>query len=863
MPSLDEEVPPVDEESVESPLLEVSRPTGGSSWSGGFLGAVSVAALLLVVLAVFQGSTRPGAVSSKAEAPTEDWFDSGIASDWGGGGAERYADSAPRYDDGQDYEGSGYESGYPRGRGGFEGDYGDSYGRGSYSRGSEYGESYDGEGESGEYGDGDGAEQEDDSLRMPHLDASSKEVVDAGIDAASEKASEGGVAAADQATLAGEAAAKKAKSYGFSKKTAAKLASIAATQAGLAAGMPPAAAKTAGMLASQALTTDPTPPPEPIPARIGCRTAVAPYEADCVGDINWIKTTGINQHPDWYPGLTAQSPAGDIQSAAFKSHHTKCSVKGCTGDKVECLPNDCGCMDDAVNFYNTWISKQPAMAGTCQDGQMEVKGHCLCPPNMVPDDANGCKVAEEAVSMTFYMYRAQSDYCYAMENVNLGDLAGVMWYLHKEVVASVPRKYNVTRILRYLVTVKNPKETFEHKQYLFNGETHGKQFGPFGAFDQARCTATHCESELKEFGNAVGCQAVETGYYNYKRQAPVDYCDPPDSPECISGTWYSLIGDCPLESLYKKTEDCKQQHPDPAHFRVGVNLCAVKDGVSTSKMMTTLNELMARSLNLMRLSLVAAPALVQCFYIHSVGLMSWLCRLLLVYMLMGSICFIAMPEQLYNGMGMGMFRWAFEIFYPETWHCFNRFGMCPWKSEIARSNGSLQESAEKDVVCVGKCRINRLGAKRAKLRWHGCDRYLCLTHDGWAVTGDEKHAAVVELHQVYWRDMLVPDTYTFRVIDATSDFHQHWLSFKPVNHLRYGGWLAAYEDEKRACPYKVVVDTSCPPDACKLLCAWTNMLPPSQRSCTGFYVTEQICGKQLFVGHGADRDSAILDLVFL
>eukprot|EP00913_Durusdinium_trenchii_P032235 g30181.t2 len=269
----DEEVPPVDEESVESPLLEARRPTGGSSWSGGFLGAVSVAALLLVVLAVFQGSTRPGAVSSKAEAPTEDWFDSGPS---------RGGSTPP------------------------------------------------------------------------------------GIDAASEKASEGGVAAADQATLAGEAAAKKAKSYGFSKKTAAKLASIAATQAGLAAGMPPAAAKTAGMLASQALTTDPTPPPEPIPARIGCRTAVAPYEADCVGDINWIKTTGINQHPDWYPGLTAQSPAGDIQSAAFKSHHTKCSVKGCTGDK-ECLPNDCGCMDDAVNFYNTWISKQPAMAGTCQE----------------------------------------------------------------------------------------------------------------------------------------------------------------------------------------------------------------------------------------------------------------------------------------------------------------------------------------------------------------------------------------------------------------------------------------------------------------------------------------------------------------
>lgn len=44
-------------------------------------------------------------------------------------------------------------------------------------------------------------------------------------------------------------------------------------------------------------------------------------------------------------------------------------------------------------------------------------------------------------------------------------------------------------------------------------------------------------------------------------QAPVDYCDPPDSPECVAGTWYSLIGACPLESLYKKSDACKQQHP--------------------------------------------------------------------------------------------------------------------------------------------------------------------------------------------------------------------------------------------------------------------------------------------------------------
>lgn len=80
------------------------------------------------------------------------------------------------------------------------------------------------------------------------------------IDAASEKASEGGMAAADQAALAGAEAAKKADGYGLDKKTVAKLAKIAASQAGLAAGMPVSAAKTAGMLAANNFE-DPTPAP--------------------------------------------------------------------------------------------------------------------------------------------------------------------------------------------------------------------------------------------------------------------------------------------------------------------------------------------------------------------------------------------------------------------------------------------------------------------------------------------------------------------------------------------------------------------------------------------------------------------------
>ncbi|CAE8625211.1 unnamed protein product, partial [Polarella glacialis] len=83
----------------------------------------------------------------------------------------------------------------------------------------------------------------------------------------------------------------------------------------------------------------------------------------------------------------------------------------------------------------------------------------------------------------------------------------------------------------------------------------------------------------------------------------------------------------------------------------------------------------------------------------------------------------------------------------------------------------------------------------------------------------------------------------------------------PVNHLRFGGWLGAYREENRSCPYKVVRDSSCPPGTFKLLCAWTSILPPAQKSCAGFYVAEQLCGGQLYIGHGADRDAAILELV--
>lgn len=96
--------------------------------------------------------------------------------------------------------------------------------------------------------------------------------------------------------------------------------------------------------------------------------------------------------------------------------------------------------------------------------------------------------------MTFYMYRAQSAAEYPMENVNMADLAGVLWYLHHEVLKVVPRRYDINRILRYKVTVMSPP---------------GSKFGAFVAFDAGQCTVPGCSTIWNTSGFTVGCQTLD------------------------------------------------------------------------------------------------------------------------------------------------------------------------------------------------------------------------------------------------------------------------------------------------------------------------------------------------------------------
>lgn len=284
-----------------------------------------------------------------------------------------------------------------------------------------------------------------------------------------------------------------------------------------------------------------------------------------------------------------------------------------------------------------------------------------------------------------------------------------------------------------------------------------------------------------------------------------------------------------------------ERSKDPAHVRVGVSMGSPEDVEASARLVATFHELLARSLNIARVGVLASPVLVQCCFLHQVDFVSWLLRLVTVYALIGGAWFLVLPEQLYLGMGLGRFRWLFERFHQGA--------------AFPGAERSLQSS-----ICGRPA--GELHGLRVKLRWHSTGRYLCIDAGGWAVAGDEATAAVLLLSRCMSKEKRVPDTYTFRLCGPeASQWHEAWLSFRPVNHLAYGGWLGAFKDPDRACPYKLLQDSSCPSGAFKLLCAWSGIPPPAQRSVTGLYLAEQQFRGQGFVGHAPDSSAALLEAV--
>jgi len=324
----------------------------------------------------------------------------------------------------------------------------------------------------------------------------------------------------------------------------------------------------------------------------------------CWEAARWAKTQGIHAHPEWYPGLTPQSSLFNFQASVHKAANGQCPYAPCSegNEDGEVAPQASPPIDvaqlqprpsaaSAVKATKQVEAQYQVTDVQCTSPLVPVSGKgptgeltmtCGCPPPQVLDRSSGVPLCLEPTGpsqMTFYMYRAQGEDDYPLENVNAADLAGLMWYLHNEVVVAAPRKFGITRILRYKTTVQNTQEFYD---------TRAKQFAPFFAFDSAKCTAPDCGSTWESYGFVVGCQNLNRSLANYVRDYEEPQVQPaeteidseiafrklrgvaaipssmptdPTTDGLHSGIWYSLPGACPSETFGDKSDDCMKTMP--------------------------------------------------------------------------------------------------------------------------------------------------------------------------------------------------------------------------------------------------------------------------------------------------------------
>jgi len=177
------------------------------------------------------------------------------------------------------------------------------------------------------------------------------------------------------------------------------------------------------------------------------------------------------------------------------------------------------------------VSRHPICAPTAEIGK--------APLNPKLDTAVGFQTKQ-----AFYVYHDEADTDDGFENINAGDLPGLLWHLHTKVVVTCPRKFGITRVRRIKITMQNTYDLYNDSQ---------TQFGPYLAFWHQKCFTRGCEDYYRRYGGVVGCQTLP-----YRRGAWGAYCS---TGSCRPGHLYSLPGPCPAFAMGKKPQACKKELP--------------------------------------------------------------------------------------------------------------------------------------------------------------------------------------------------------------------------------------------------------------------------------------------------------------
>ncbi|CAK9050482.1 unnamed protein product [Durusdinium trenchii] len=147
----------------------------------------------------------------------------------------------------------------------------------------------------------------------------------------------------------------------------------------------------------------------------------------------------------------------------------------------------------------------------------------------------------DAPVFTFYVYRASSEEgSDLLDNINVGNLAGTLWYLQNEVVFVRPRKFNISKIVRYKISTKSTTPLYDL----------GMNFGVRFAYDSAQCDGPwSCDLNYDRFGYFVGCNNLGSfPFPTYDIHYP-------------GAKWYALPGPCSSKTYQDKDAKCIKEQP--------------------------------------------------------------------------------------------------------------------------------------------------------------------------------------------------------------------------------------------------------------------------------------------------------------